>query len=76
MMKTFLFFHSSGVSVSHMANNVSHTRSSPPPAAAAPPSSPSLRRPPAPPRLLLASLIPAGHMEAPALNTPRVEEGD
>lgn len=63
------FFHHGTVSVSHMARNVSHTRSLPPPAAAAPPS-------PRPPRLLLASLIPAGHTEAPALNTPGVEEGD
>lgn len=65
------FSHRGAVSVSHMAHNVSHTRSSPPPAAATPPSPRSL-----PPRLLLASLIPAGHTEAPALNTPGVEEGD
>lgn len=42
------FSHRGAVSISHMAHNVSHTRSSPPPAAAAPPfssSPPSLSTP-------------------------------
>lgn len=54
------------ISIRHMAPNVSVA----PAAALLPPCLPSL------PPSLLTSLIPAGHTEAPALNTPRVEEGD
>lgn len=70
---TLLFNHGT-VSISHMAHNVSHTRSRPPP-----PLLLFLRphRPhPHPTRSPLTGLIPAGHTEAPALNTPALEEGD